>query len=930
MKKNLLPFFSSSGVHSIRVRALVKPLRKSLRKSIIFATVVFAAIGVLAACSSTQKANDTTASTGVAKAPSGASTEANLTQAEAELRASIVGSPVYRLSIDVDEKSDQFRGHLIATFQLLQTGKSTFLDFQDGAKIEKFNINGKPQPTSFNGHRLKLPADALHAGSNEVVIFYTQTYSHVGRGLHRFQDPEDQRVYLYSQFEAYDAHQMFPCFDQPDIKGRMSLKVTAPPSWEVVSTTREKSVSDLQTQKLWIFGDTPQLSTYLFSLHAGPYEKWEAMAGDIPLRLFVRQALKKYVRPEAWFKLTRQGLEFYNNYFAYPYPFAKYDQLIVPDFNAGAMENAAAVTFSERYVRRGTETREDQERLASVLLHEMAHMWFGDLVTMKWWNGLWLNESFATFMSALAQEQATEFKESWTTFQAKTKSWAYWEDQLVTTHPINGQVADTNSAFTNFDGITYGKGASVLKQLRFFVGDTAFRNGVRSYFTSYAYGNTRLEDFISAIAQSSQRDLNSWSQTWLELAGLDSVKAEFLCEGTRISKFALKLKNADGGLSPRAHRTVIGLYNKQISSSGAKAEKIVLTKTIEVEYRGDLTNVADLVGQDCPDMVYPNEQDNDYVKVVLDSRTLEAAKTNLKDVVSQTARTMFWSDLYQMVRDTELAPQEYLKIALANLPAENDIKTINALVSKLDEILYYLPQSDAKESAARTAFVSQIETALFAKSESAKPGSDIQVEAWKGFVNVSESIHARELLYGLLTKTKKINGLDLDLDRRWKMLVQLVSLGDPRADALLAAMRTEDQSERGIQNAIEAEASKPDLAVKKEWFKKVLEQKDMPLARGRAALHSFLPRQQDNLRETLANDFYANLPQVAESREAEFQELYSESLLPAVCKGSSAEKLDQLIRKSGSHYPPVITKILKIGHQEDQRCVAIRAKARSF
>ncbi len=288
---------------------------------------------------------------------------------------------------------------------------------------------------------------------------------------------------------------LFPCFDQPDLKAVYSLKADAPADWRVISTAGEEKTEVSGARKTWTFAKTQKLSTYVFSVHAGPYHVWTSSAGAIPLRLFARESLAKYVPAGEWLELTRQGLDFYGAYFDLPYPFKKYDQILVPDFNEGAMENVGAVTFGERYVSRSTQTLEEREETADTILHEMAHMWFGDLVTMKWWNGLWLNESFATYMSALAQSRATRYTRSWQSFFAAEKQWAYETDQRATTHPIEGDVADTGHAFADFDGITYGKGASVLKQLAYLLGEEKFRDGVRLYLKEHAYGNAEEKDF---------------------------------------------------------------------------------------------------------------------------------------------------------------------------------------------------------------------------------------------------------------------------------------------------------------------------------------------------------------------------------------------------------------------------------------------------
>jgi aminopeptidase N len=902
-----------------------------MKKIILFATATW--FLTLTNCQTSTSRNPSEEGSKASKATEA---EANLTKVEAESRFQQVKNPDYALELSLDATRDNFEGQSRISFELTAVPANLFLDFKSGATIKSLKVNDQTvEKPVFALHRILLPAGALHVGANHVEMIYSQNYSHEGRGLHRFQDPEDHRVYLYTQFEAYDAHQMFPCFDQPDMKAKFHLKVTAPESWVVVSTTRELKRKVMGEKTLWTFPETPLISTYLFSVHAGPYHVWHAEAGAIPLRLFARESLARFVVTKDWFTPTQQGLKFYGDYFAYPYPFKKYDQLIVPDFNAGAMENVAAVTFSERAIHRGATSRRDRESLASVILHEMAHMWFGDLVTMKWWDGLWLNESFATFMSALSQDKATEFKESWTTFYTNEKTWAYWQDQLVTTHPINGDVPDTDSAFSNFDGITYGKGASVLKQLNYFLGPDTFRDGVRYYFKTYAYSNTRLENFIGALEYSSKHtsqsspestNLSSWSDSWLRKAGLDSVRADFDCENQLITRFELELRGPDHGLSPRAHRTLVALYAKN------EAGKIHAYKTAAVEYKGLKTPIAGFVGLSCPDLVYPNLDDQDYVKVKLDGRTLETVRTHLSAVPAAFVRTMIWPNLYEMVRDQELSPQDYLKIAMDGISKESDLKTLEQMIGKIPEVVFYLPESKPTQEAMVQNWVAKIEALEWQALTSAAAGSDWQKTYLASFTGVVETPMGQAHLIDLLEGKEILKGLTLDSDRRWTMIIRLASLLDvgqnKQFDKIMAEQSKRDLSERGVQNSMAAEAARPNLANKKSWFKKIVEQKEIPYSRARTALSIFLPRWQVELRAALADDFYSHLPQVAKEREAEFQTLYIRAFVPALCTVESENKLLEFV-KAHPDLPPPMLKGLKVSQQEDARCVAVRNSAKS-
>jgi aminopeptidase N len=792
-------------------------------------------------------------------------------------------------------------------------------------------VNGKTVASpSYSKNRVELPGDLLTKGANKVAVNYRQKFSRDGTGLYRFKDPEDGRNYTWTQFEPFYANHMFPCFDQPDLKATMKLKVRAPGDWHVISTTRETSAVGPETgERTWDFPETARLSTYLFSLHAGPYHMWEdKVEKKTPLRLFVRQSLKKYIDPDHWFVPTRQGLKFFGDYFAYAYPFHKYDQIIVPDFNSGAMENVGAVTFSERYVHRGPSTYEQRQGLADTVLHELAHMWFGDLVTMQWWNGLWLNESFASYMAALAMVEATEFKDSWLDFYSGMKSWAYWEDQLVTTHPIEGAVADTQSAFARFDGITYGKGASVLKQLAYYIGPSKFRDGLRVYFKKHAYGNTQIRDFLAALEGTSKKDLGSWSRQWLETSGVDTIEAVFTCDEGKIGKFELKATPPAGQDKIRPHRTLVGLY--------AQTPKgVAVIKSANIEYSGPLTRIKALEGAQCPLAVYPNLDDHDYAKVRLDKRTLAFVRTGLPKIKSTMARMLFWPNLFEMVRDGELSPQDYLMMAGSALKTEPDttiassiIRTVNGRLSDgFGSAFQFLPQDLDRERRARDTISQRFSQMFWDRLLASPPKSDWQrilLNAYVGTILKPETGTAE--LVELLDGKRTIKGLELDQDLRWNIVVRLNSIGHKLGTELLNAEKARDKSERGIQQAMAAEASRPTAGVKTEWFKTLTENKELTLARIRAVAQNLYPAWQDTRRAELGTEFFAKLPSLIASRELSFVRQYV-GLVPAVCTQASAKSVADYVASNSATLPPAVIKSLRVSAQEADRCATVRAKA---
>jgi aminopeptidase N len=850
-----------------------------------------------------------------------------LSMVEARQRSLAVENIHYNLQLSLSDKAgdkgpgDKYSGSVDISFDIKDTSVPVNLDFQDG-DVKELVVNGKTQShVEYNKFFISLPP--LKSGPNTVIVRFQHAYSSTGSGLYRFKDPEDGRSYVYSDFEPYDASAMFPCFDQPDLKATYTVEVEAPAEWIVVTSIRESAPPTVKNgRSTWSFPESSKFSTYLFSLIGGPYKVWEGMAGDIPLRLLARPSLAKFVPADEWLKVTAQGLAFYNAYFNFAYPFKKYDQIIVPDFNAGAMENVAAVTFSERYVPRGAETTAAREGRANVILHEMAHMWFGDLVTMRWWNDLWLNESFATYMASLALVEATDFKRAWESFYNGTKQWAYWEDQLVTTHPIEGDAPDTEQAFANFDGITYGKGASTMKSLSYFIGPDKFRDGVRAYFKTHAYQNTELKDFMGALATASGRDLNVWSEQWLKTAGVNTVEARYSCEGGTVKGFSLSQTAPLGLATLRAHKAQVAFFRK--GDSGVSE----LLKSVDVDYSGEITAVPALDGVACPEIVYPNYNDYDFVKVRFDLRSLEGVKNSLNVVPDPLLRSMYWTALWDAVLDGQWPVSKYADTVAKQIGIEKDEKILEAVLDKVRPsrrssrgVVDYL----APESAAQKSFVSNMEITAGVRLEAAQSGSDDQ-KIWFDFlVRIAASADSQKRLEALLDGKTSIPGLDVDQDRRWNIVFRLIELKAPRANQLRLAEAKRDLSSRGRQSAITAEALQPSKSNKALWYKKIINHRTkMSLADLKSAMTGMFPPSQAMLSKEFSRQFFTNLPKLVKVRENEFLERFTRNMAPAYCEKTSAGSLLDFAAKP-MDLPPVVLKALRVAAQEDGRCVRIRA-----
>src|SRR6202789_2523044 len=538
----------------------------------------------------------------------------NLTQDEARARAAVLTVSSYQVELDLTGSDTTFSSTTVARFAAGNGGSETFINLT-APKVLEITLNGTALSLdAFDGDRITLPG--LNQ-DNELRVVAECAYSNSGEGLHRFTDPTDGGVYLYSDLETFDAHRIYACFDQPGLQAPYELTVTAPADWQVVSNMApdsEEAAGD--SAKRWHFPPTPVMSNYITAIAAGPYHVVRDSHDGIPLGIYCRQSLAQYLDADEIFEVTKQGFDFYHQAFGVRYAFGKYDQLFVPEFKEGAMENAGCVTFLEDYIFRSRVTDFAHEARAETILHEMAHQWFGDLVTMRWWDDLWLNESFATWAGTLAQSEATKWTSSWTTFAQLYKAWAYRQDQLPSTHPIAADIPDIDAVEVNFDGITYAKGASVLKQLVAYVGRENFLAGVRKYFAAHAWGNATLADLLSALEDTSGRDLASWSSEWLETAGVNTLRPSFEVDADgRFASFAVVQEAAATHPTLRSHRIGIGFY--VITDAG-----ITRRHRIETDVAGPRTVIAELAGQPRPDLVLVNDDDLTYAKIRLDEHSL--------------------------------------------------------------------------------------------------------------------------------------------------------------------------------------------------------------------------------------------------------------------------------------------------------------------
>src|SRR3954469_8019520 len=603
----------------------------------------------------------------------------NLPRLEAQERAALLTVHDYAVELDLTTGPEVFRSITTVRFAARE-GASTFLDAITRT-VHSVTLNGRELDPAQVSDGVRIQLDGL-AAENELRIDADAIYTNTGEGLHRFVDPVDDEVYLYTQFEVPDSRRMFAVFEQPDLKATFRFTVTAPARWSVTSnqaTPQPTPAGD--DNATWAFEPTPVISSYITALIAGPYrsvtdELTSADGRTIALGAFARASLFEYLDADYVFEKTKQGFEFYERIFGVPYPFDKYDQLFVPEYNAGAMENAGAVTFTETYVFRSKVTDATRERRVVTILHELAHMWFGDLVTMKWWNDLWLNESFAEYISTLAAAEATEWTESWTTFAALEKGWAYRQDQLPSTHPIVATINDLEDVQVNFDGITYAKGASVLKQLVAWVGRKAFLQGVAAYFKKHQFENTELRDLLVELEEASGRNLSAWSEKWLETAGVNTLRPEFeVDEEGRFTSLAVAQTAPPEWATIRPHRLGIGLYN-------IRDGRLVRDGRLELDVDGDRTEVSELAREKKPDLLLLNDDDLAYAKIRLDDQSLLVAIDYLSAIESPLARSLVWGSAWDSTRDAETAARDYVQLVLRNIGAETESTTLRTVLGQ--------------------------------------------------------------------------------------------------------------------------------------------------------------------------------------------------------------------------------------------------------
>ena len=835
----------------------------------------------------------------------------NLTRNEARERARLLTVQSYQVDLDLTAGESTFGSATTVRFTCSNPGSDTFIDLT-APEITEIVLNGAAvDPGAFSGHRIALTG---LAESNELRVVAACAYSHTGEGLHRFTDPADKGVYMYSDLETFDAHQIYACFDQPDLKATFELTVIAQDDWEVISNMAPAGAPETAGpgRQRWRFPATPLLPTYITAVAAGPYHVVRQEHDGIPLGIFCRQSLAQYLDPDEIFEVTRQGFDFYQREFQLRYPFGKYDQLFVPEFKAGAMENAGCVTFLESYIYRSRVTDAARESRASTILHEMAHMWFGDLVTMRWWDDLWLNESFATWASTVAQAEATRWRDAWTTFAQVDKAWAYRQDQLPSTHPIAADIPDIAAVEVNFDGITYAKGAAALKQLVAYVGRDNFLAGVRQYFGEHAWQNATLTDLLGALEQHSDRDLAAWSKAWLETAGINTIRPQFelAADGT-FSSFSVLQEAPASHPVLRPHRVAIGLYDR--TDAGLRR-----TRRVELDIDGDVTPVPELVGVARPDLVLVNDDDLTYAKIRLDEHSLRSLIEASGRFTDSLPGAICWLAAWDMVRDGELATRDYLSLVLAGVDSITDISVLQVVLRQVAAAVRRYG-----DPAWRATGLAEYAATMRELLQGAAPGSDEQLAYAVAFTEAASAPEDLDLIAALLSGGTVIEGLAIDTDMRWRLLHRLVSRGAAGHGQINQEV-DRDRTDAGERHAAAAQAAIPSPEAKTAAWDEITGGA-MANATFRAALGGFQDMDQDELLVPYAGRYFEVVAHIWRDWGSDMAQYFTVAGYPrSVISQQAIDEADAYIERTRP--PAPLRRLLSEGRDDVARALRCRQR----
>ncbi|ALV47433.1 aminopeptidase N [Arthrobacter alpinus] len=865
----------------------------------------------------------------------------NLLRSEAAARKARVSVHHYDVDLDLCQAADLsipgFSSRTTIKFSATGTA-GTFLDFI-GLSVESVELNGEQLNVAdvVDAQRINLPT---LAADNEVTVCATAAYSSSGEGLHRFVDPADGQTYTYTQYEPADARRVFANFEQPDLKAPFTFHVTANSDWEVASNQSITNRAELPETgaSRWDFATTAPISTYITTILAGPYFKaqdhFSMVFGDesshpgetleIPLAAYCRASLAPHFDTAEIFKVTKAGLKYFNELFDFPYPFGKYDQAFVPEYNLGAMENPGLVTFTEAYIYTSRTTDTAYQRRATTIMHEMAHMWFGDLVTMSWWDDLWLKESFADFMGNLAVAEATPWgPKAWTMFASQRKAWAYTQDQLPTTHPITADIPDLEAAKANFDGITYAKGASALKQLVAYVGQDAFVAGSREYFKTHQYSNTKLNDLLAPLSAASGRDLSEWAKLWLQTSGMSTLAPSIKTADGKIASLSIRQDAIDpitGLEALRPHRLTVGIFMYDAGS-------LVRTHSIALDVTGEVTEVPRAAGLPTPDLLLINDEDHSYAKVRFDAGSLAAALTSVKTIADPLSRSLVWSALWNATRDALLPAEQYLAAVVDQAGGDSDISLLQTLADNaLEALNSYCPA--ANRPAARERLIAGVTTHL----ANAVPSSDEQLVWARTLARLGRGTDSLiKFSRALLSGQAVPGGLSVDGSLRWLLWQQLAARGAATQQELDAELAANTTAEYRASHCT-AIAALPDAQLKSRRWMEIVEEETLSNQLLGATIAGFTMAGPDLL-DPYTEPYFQAIERVWNGRSLEIAGRIVRGLFPAhqdLLPGTEPERHPVVVRTDawlGGHTTATHGLRRIVLEQRDQLVRALRAQA---
>jgi aminopeptidase N len=844
--------------------------------------------------------------------------DTNLTRVEAESRAAHLAVQSYDIHLDLTSDGPTFDSTTTVRFTSTDPTAPCWLDLI-AAEVSSVTLNGATLEVAecFDGARVAL---AGIGEKNEVTVVARCSYMTTGEGLHRFVDPVDKETYLYSQFEVPDSRRVFAVFEQPDLKAPFSFTVDAPEGWVVVSNTTAEVTATPAGAQRWAFEPTKPISSYITAVCAGPYHversEYVGAHGTVPLAVYCRQSLVEHLDADEIFDITKRGFAFFEDLFDYPYPFGTYDQLFVPEFNAGAMENAGCVTYRDEYLFRSRVTDAAYERRAETILHEMAHMWFGDLVTMKWWNDLWLNESFATWASVLAESEATRWTQAWTTFASAEKLWALRQDQLPTTHPVSAEIRDLQDVEINFDGITYAKGAAVLKQLVAWVGRDAFIAGLRHYFADHEYGNTTLADLFTKLEEQSGRDLSVWEDQWLLTAGVNTLRPVLEITdnaGREVYTYAAIHQEAPvDHPTLRSHRIAIGLYD-------AGPDGLKRRERIEIDVEGERTPVPALVGQGVADLLLVNDDDLTFTKIRFDASSLSTLEKHVADLHESLPRSLAWTGATDMLRDAELPARRYVTLVLSGVGRESSLSVVQTLLMQARTAVELY-----SDPASRDSLRERWASGLARRVRQAEPGSDHQlalVRAWSAATSAPGDLAE---IAAILDGSYVMPGLTLDRDLRWHLLQRLVIKGEKGVDDIDAELDA-DRTAAGERQAALARAARPTREAKQDAWDAIMSPGALSNHLLEATVAGFMPAEQAGVLADFVDPYFEAVMEVWASRTFHTAEQIIDGLFPRVQVAQTT--IDRaLALADADDTPRAVSRMLREGAADVER--ALRAQQR--